>query len=114
MFYLAEDTLAFWQGISVSVADLPSLPSSLPTPDYAASNNYYISQPGYKHRLNNKFYGFVPDPLWQLPVYVMASETCRMTDCKVIIDIGCGQAKKLALMPNKVTKIGVDIKPNVS
>ena len=88
---------------------LSDVQAHIPDQQVSIDKNYYITQKGYTHRFNNDIYTNVCDPFWQLPIYVFASVTCKRIGCKtIIIDIGCGQATKLAIMPNKVNKIGVD------
>ena len=84
------------------------VPETIPDENSSLSKNYYITQKGYAHRLNTDAHVNSKDPFWQLPVYVLASETCRMLDCKVIIDIGCGSPVKLSILPGNVKKICVE------
>ena len=103
----------YWSNGLYTAVDMPKkrlhISNRIPEPQMSVDNNYYIKNLDYKHRLNNDIYSTASDPFWQLPVYIFAAETCRLTNCKTIIDIGCEQATKLNNMPNNVRKIGVDV-----
>jgi GT2 family glycosyltransferase/2-polyprenyl-3-methyl-5-hydroxy-6-metoxy-1,4-benzoquinol methylase len=50
---------------------------------------------------------------WQPDVYPLAAELARSLTCRVIVDIGCGHARKLVAMHPEFEVVGVDFGPNI-
>ncbi len=50
---------------------------------------------------------------WQPDVYPLAAELARSLTCRVIVDIGCGHARKLAALHPEFEIVGVDFGANI-
>lgn len=51
---------------------------------------------------------------WQPDVYPLAAELARSLDCRTIVDIGCGHARKLAALHPEFDTVGVDFGENIA
>jgi 2-polyprenyl-3-methyl-5-hydroxy-6-metoxy-1,4-benzoquinol methylase len=70
---------------------------------------------GYVSRDKPVYYADVADDglTWQPDVYPMAAEIARSLHCDTLIDIGCGQARKLSVLHPEFKLIGVDYGGNM-
>jgi SAM-dependent methyltransferase len=78
-------------------------------------HNFYIKK-GYSSRLDPEYFFDIEQPgnvIWQPQVYKMADFLGKSLNCKYIIDIGCGTAKKLVGLYPNFQIIGVDYKSNL-
>ncbi|GAB1342774.1 glycosyltransferase family 29 protein [Gemmatimonas sp.] len=51
---------------------------------------------------------------WQPDVYEMAAAVARASGCDTIVDVGCGQARKLAALHPEFRVVGVDYGDNIA
>ena len=51
---------------------------------------------------------------WQPDVYTMAAAIARASGCRTIVDIGCGQARKLSALYPEFRVIGIDYGENIN
>ena len=70
---------------------------------------------GYTSRAKPVYYADVADDglTWQPDVYPTAAEIARSLHCDTLIDIGCGQARKLSVLHPEFKLIGVDYGGNM-
>ena len=79
-------------------------------------DNFCI-KPGYNVRKQPAY--FVDnisseDIVWQPEVYAFAAYLARRLDCTHLIDVGCGQAGKLAALYPEFNIIGIDYSKNLA
>ncbi|MFL9924130.1 methyltransferase domain-containing protein [Herbaspirillum lusitanum] len=75
----------------------------------------FFIKPGYRARTKPEYYADVSDDgaVWQPDVYPLAATLARQYECKYIIDIGCGRARKLAPLYPEFQIIGLDFGSNL-
>ena len=69
----------------------------------------YFTPPGYEHRVDPS-----PDPIpadepWQPEVYKLAGLVARAVGAALIVDVGCGDAKKLWRLADDHRVLGLDV-----
>lgn len=80
----------------------------------AIENNFFL-KPGYQSRLKPEYFKDVTGTFtWQPQVYYLASYLGEYLDCRYIIDLGCGTAKKLVKLHPKFQIVGIDIGYNLN
>jgi len=69
----------------------------------------------YVSRAQPVYYADTPDDglTWQPDVYPTAAEIARSLQCDTLVDIGCGQARKLSVLHPEFKLIGVDYGGNM-
>lgn len=75
----------------------------------------FFIKPGYQARTQPEYYPDVHDDgiVWQPEVYPLAATLAFQYDCRYIIDIGCGRARKLAALHPEFEIIGLDFGSNL-
>ncbi|MFJ9451917.1 methyltransferase domain-containing protein [Herbaspirillum sp. NPDC101397] len=76
----------------------------------------FFIKPGYRARTQPEYYADIHDDgtIWQPDVYPLAATLARQYECKYIIDIGCGRARKLARLYPEFEIIGLDFGSNLA
>lgn len=76
--------------------------------------NFFI-KPGYRARTQPEYYADIHDDgtIWQPEVYPLAATLAYQYECRYIIDIGCGRARKLAALYPEFDIIGMDFGSNL-
>lgn len=76
--------------------------------------NFFI-KPGYQARTQPEYYADIHDDgtIWQPEVYPLAATLAYQYECRYIIDIGCGRARKLAALHPEFEIIGLDFGSNL-
>jgi len=82
-----------------------------------AKRNGYFIRSGYTSRLQAEYYWVAPDAqrgrVYQPCVYPLAFSLARRIGCTTLIDIGSGNAEKLAAAHPEFHIIGMDFGPNL-
>lgn len=78
------------------------------------AENFFI-KPGYQARTQPEYYADIHDDgvIWQPEVYPLAATLAYQYECRYIIDIGCGRARKLAALHPEFQIIGLDFGSNL-
>jgi len=78
------------------------------------AENFFI-KPGYRARTQPEYYADIHDDgvIWQPEVYPLAATLAYQYECRYIIDIGCGRARKLAALHPEFEIIGLDFGSNL-
>jgi 2-polyprenyl-3-methyl-5-hydroxy-6-metoxy-1,4-benzoquinol methylase len=77
--------------------------------------DHYDLPAAYVSRAKPVYYADTPDDglTWQPDVYPTAAEIARSLKCDTLIDIGCGQARKLSVLHPEFKLIGIDYGGNM-
>ena len=74
----------------------------------------YCIRPGYRHRPEPEYYADADGGVtWQPDVYVEACRVAGAVGATTIVDVGCGEARKLAPLHPTFRVIGLDFGPNL-
>jgi 2-polyprenyl-3-methyl-5-hydroxy-6-metoxy-1,4-benzoquinol methylase len=77
----------------------------------------YFIKPGYISRQQPEYFADVLDQeqgvIHQPDIYPLAAYLARKFDCKYIVDIGCGQGRKLTELHPEFELIGIDFGENI-
>lgn len=75
----------------------------------------YALPAAYVSRAKPVYYADTPDDglTWQPDVYPTAAEIARSLKCDTLVDIGCGQARKLSVLHPEFKLIGIDYGGNM-
>ncbi len=96
---------------------LPRAPTSVPAPTPPPSTVLELSTT-YVSRERPEYFVDSPDVIgdvtWQPDVYAIAAAIARARGCRTIVDIGCGQARKLTSLHPEFRVIGVDYGENIA
>ena len=78
------------------------------------AENFFI-KPGYQARTQPEYHTDVHDDgvIWQPEVHSLAAILAHQYECRYIIDIGCGRARKLAALHPEFEIIGLDFGSNL-
>lgn len=77
------------------------------------AENYFL-RPGYVSRAQPKYFlDDGGDVIWQPDVYAEAFQLGRRLGATTIVDVGCGDGRKLAAMYPRFQIIGIDFGPNL-
>jgi len=74
----------------------------------------YCIKPGYMARTRPDYFvdDIAGDVVWQPDVYPLATSIARKLGCTTIIDIGCGNARKLVALHREFHVVGIDYGEN--
>ena len=77
--------------------------------------DHYDLPAAYVSRAKPVYYADTPDDglTWQPDVYPTAAEIARSLKCDTLVDIGCGQARKLSVLHPEFKLIGIDYGGNM-
>lgn len=78
------------------------------------ATNFFI-KPGYRTRSQPAYFADIHDDgvIWQPEVYPLAATLAYQYECRYIIDIGCGRARKLVALHPQFEIIGLDFGSNL-